>query len=620
MRILDRADMLDLLGHGDKPLHLVESAVGKKDSAGRVKHPGMTAEMWKRLPEWIENPVAAFESNTVDGRITLVAPDLVDGKPVLVVLEPNGSMAGMDVHVAVNAYEKDNAAGVPTARWVRNGKLLYLDQKRSPTFGERSKLQLPGEVRQLRGYKHRVQTEADLHKYRAERDEAMFSRREENIRKAKGKANAKREEVRQTLDAAAQTPGWNYSSAQWEGRRGQLNRLRADMQDKMLAWRDAQGQIEQQMGQAVADAANVYRLENLMHGRVSESLDRLERNAFKPLIEAMAKAKVDTATLEEYLYALHAKERNASIAAKNPKMPDGGSGMSNAEAEAILARADKAKLQPLADHVRRITRQTRQRMLAHGLITQETFDAMNAQYQWYVPLRGKKVKEDGFAENTGRGRGLDGRGKQVQEALGRGEGNRAENILANVFGDAMRAAINAEKARVGRGLMRLVLQHPNPNLWEVEPVQIERVLDAKGEVVERVMNDWNDPSIIAVRHRGQLYRVQIHSEPLAKALNHVGVEQMSQFFRVASGVNRYFSAVLTKYNPAFTLVNASRDALFGLTGLAAEHGELTAAKAAAAYPQAMRAAWRQARGQFDAKNDWDVWAREFAERCPHTRG
>ncbi|PJK01450.1 hypothetical protein CO615_04010 [Lysobacteraceae bacterium NML75-0749] len=177
VRILDRADMLDLLGHGDKPLHLVESAVGKKDSAGRVKHPGMTAEMWKRLPEWIENPVAAFESDTVDGRITLVAPDLVDGKPVLVVLEPNGSMAGMDVHVAVNAYEKDNAAGVPTARWVRNGKLLYLDQKRSPTFSERSGLQLPRDVRQLRGYKHRVQTEADLHKYRAERDEAMFSRK-----------------------------------------------------------------------------------------------------------------------------------------------------------------------------------------------------------------------------------------------------------------------------------------------------------------------------------------------------------------------------------------------------------------------------------------------------------
>ncbi|MFT4198847.1 MAG: hypothetical protein QM601_13270 [Pseudoxanthomonas sp.] len=30
VRILDRADILDLLGHGDKPLQLVESAVGKK--------------------------------------------------------------------------------------------------------------------------------------------------------------------------------------------------------------------------------------------------------------------------------------------------------------------------------------------------------------------------------------------------------------------------------------------------------------------------------------------------------------------------------------------------------------------------------------------------------------
>lgn len=614
VRILDRADMLDLLGHGDKPLHLVESAVGKKDSVGRVKHPGMTAEMWKKLPEWIENPVAAFESDTVDGRITLVAPELVDGKPALVVLEPNGSMAGMDVHVAVNAYEKDNAAGVPTARWVRDGKLLYLDQKRSPTLSERSGLQLPRDVRQLRGYKRRVQTETDLHKYRAEREEVMFSRREENIRKAKDKADAKREEVRQSLAVSAKAAGWNYDTSKWEGRRGQRNRLRAEMQDKMLAWRDVQNQIEEKLGEVIPDAANVYRLENLMHGRVGEGLDRLERNAFEPLIKAMHAAKVDTAALEEYLYALHARERNADIAAKNPKMPDGGSGMTNAEAEAILAKADHAKMAPLAQMVRRIIRQTRQRMLVHGLITQETFDALNAQYEWYVPLRGKPEKEPWIQRNkSGAGRGLDGRGKQVQEALGRGAGNLATDLLANVFRDAQMSVINAEKARVGRGLMRLVLMNPNPGLWQVEPVQTERVLNSEGEVVERVMNDFSDPSIIAVRHNGTLYRVQVNSAPLAEAMTHAGVEHLDKAFRMAGSINRYFSAVLTKYNPSFTLVNASRDMIFGLTGLAVEYGEKAALQAAMRYPQAAKAAWRQARGQFDAGNEWDVWAREFVE-------
>lgn len=170
-KVLDRADILDLLGYGDKPLRLVESAVGKRRDDGKVAHPGMTAGQWKKLPDWIENPIAAFQSDTVKGRITMVAPELVDGKPVLIVLNPNGSVGGLDVHVLVNAYEKDNPAGVPVMRWVREGKLLYLDENKSPAFGARSGLQLPRGVRQLRGYNQRVKTGADLVKYRVERGE-----------------------------------------------------------------------------------------------------------------------------------------------------------------------------------------------------------------------------------------------------------------------------------------------------------------------------------------------------------------------------------------------------------------------------------------------------------------
>ncbi len=175
VKVLDRADILDLLGHSNKPLHLVESAVEKLDSDGKMKHQGMTAEQWKRVPDWIENPVAAFRSDTVDGRLTLIAPELVDGKPVLIVLQPNGSMGGLNAHVLVNAYEKDNPGKVPTKRWVDEQKLLYLDQKKSPEVGERSGLRLPGDVRQLRGYKQRVLTENDLFKYRQSADGQMYS-------------------------------------------------------------------------------------------------------------------------------------------------------------------------------------------------------------------------------------------------------------------------------------------------------------------------------------------------------------------------------------------------------------------------------------------------------------
>lgn len=421
------------------------------------------------------------------------------------------------------------------------------------------------------------------------------------------------ERAQQASPTTGGAVGWDFDRKRWEGMSGTLRRARAELQDKMLAWRDAQENIAQALGRTIPDAENVYRLETLMHGRVLEGLQRVEETQIVPLVKAIRAAKVDVAELEEYLYARHAKERNAQIASINPKMPDGGSGMTNAEADAILARADRAKLEPLARRVDTIIRKTRRRLLSQGLITQEQFDAMEAQYQHYVPLRGKAVEENEFGDMGGpAGRGIDTRARPVREALGRGAGNRAQNILGEIIGDAQRAVIQGEKARVGRAVLRIVRANPNPRLWEVEPVQTERRLNAAGEVYEAVVHDWSDPSIIAVREGGKLYRVQVKHVPLAKALNHVGVEQMSKITRMAGALNRYFSAILTRYNPAFVPVNAARDALFGLTGLAAEHGEVVAMEAALAYPKAARASWRQAR-RLPVKSEWDRFAREFAE-------
>lgn len=433
------------------------------------------------------------------------------------------------------------------------------------------------------------------------------------VAEANVQKEATREKLAGELPVSRGTPGWNYDSGAWEGRKGQANRVRTELQDKMLPWRDVQNQIESQLQAALPDAQNVYRIENLMHGRVSEGIDRIERDQIVPLVEAMKAAKVKPETLEEYLYARHAKERNAQIAEINPRMPDGGSGMTNAEADKILSGANKSVLDPLAKRVDGITRSTRKRLLASGLITQEQFDGMEAQYSAYVPLRGKATKETDFDTGSGvAGRGIDSRSKPVKAALGRGAGNRAVNILGEVIGDAQRSVVVAEKARVGRAVMRIVLANPNPNLWTVEPVQTERKLDANGEVYDAVVNDWSDPSIVAVRHKGKLYKVEIQNQPMAKALNNVGVDQLGAVTRAAGAINRYLSAVLTKYNPAFVPVNATRDALFGLTGLAVEKGEAVALEAALSYPKAILAAGRNAANK-PSSGEWDAFAKEFAE-------
>jgi hypothetical protein len=430
---------------------------------------------------------------------------------------------------------------------------------------------------------------------------------------AEAAAEVRRNDLSQTLPAGRGTIGWNYDDSAWTGTQGQLSNARARLQDKMIAWRDVQDQIASQVGQAIPDTANVYRLENLMHGRVATGIERIEDGQVEPLMKAMREAGVSQERLEEYLYARHAKERNADIARKNPSMPDGGSGMTNAEADQILRAPDVATLEPLAKRVDAIVRSTRRRMLDAGLITQEQFDAMEAQYTAYVPLRGKRVAETDFQPSEGgAGRGIDTRRNPIREALGRGAGNRADNILAEVIGDAQRSVILAEKARVGRAVLRLVLANPNPTLWQVEPVQTERTTDASGEVYERVVHDWSDPSIIAVKHRGQTYKVQINNVPLAQALSNVGIDQMGAVTRAAGAINRYFSAVLTQYNPAFLPVNATRDAIFGMTAMAAEHGERAALDAALHYPQAATAAFRHSIGK-SGSGAWDRWATEFAD-------
>ena len=137
-RVLDRSDVLSILGYPDYPVHLAESKV----SGGRYLH-GLTAEHWKKIPEWVENPVAVFDSDTVPDRLLFIAPETVDGRPIFIIVEPNAEMGQTNTHLLVNAYDKTGRPP-PVGRWIDEGLLRYLDQKQSPDFRETSGLQLPG--------------------------------------------------------------------------------------------------------------------------------------------------------------------------------------------------------------------------------------------------------------------------------------------------------------------------------------------------------------------------------------------------------------------------------------------------------------------------------------------
>lgn len=164
VRILDRSDVLGLLGMGEGPVHLVESKVEQ----GRFNH-GLTAADWKKVPAWLENPAAVFGSDTSPGRLVFIGPELVRGVPVRMIVDPRPE--GDGVNLLINAYEAERN---PFERWERDGLLRYFDrQKATPVTGSfQPRLTgLPGD----RG-RSKILTEKQLGGYRRANADPTFSR------------------------------------------------------------------------------------------------------------------------------------------------------------------------------------------------------------------------------------------------------------------------------------------------------------------------------------------------------------------------------------------------------------------------------------------------------------
>ena len=151
VRVLDRSDMLSFLGFGEGPVQLAEGKV----RAGQRNHPHMTAEVWKQIPTWLDNPAAVFDSDT-DGGLVFIAPDLVDGRTVRLIVEP-AAAGGANVHVLINAY--DASQQTPFARWFQEGLARYVHTKELPAVLQRSGRQLPSSAWQNKPGAKRILSE-----------------------------------------------------------------------------------------------------------------------------------------------------------------------------------------------------------------------------------------------------------------------------------------------------------------------------------------------------------------------------------------------------------------------------------------------------------------------------
>ena len=136
--VLDRSDVMGLLGHPNVPLMLNERHL----LDGLTNHPEMTAAAWKKVPGWLENPAAVFTDPNHPGRLTVIAPERIAGYPVLMAVEPNptpterGKTAPFQLLVTVFAK---TAGDLPALGYLgASGRLLYADTKKAPEVWQRA--------------------------------------------------------------------------------------------------------------------------------------------------------------------------------------------------------------------------------------------------------------------------------------------------------------------------------------------------------------------------------------------------------------------------------------------------------------------------------------------------
>lgn len=315
-------------------------------------------------------------------------------------------------------------------------------------------------------------------------------------------------------------------------------------------------------GKAISDDLDVYLQETLFHGRAAKRTQDFLNMEVNPLIEYMQSAKVDMSDLEEFLHARHAQEANALIAKRDPNMPDGGSGMTNAEAAKYLKSLNgvrRKQFENAAKMVDKIIGGTRETIVNYGLESKETVDGWANGFKHYIPLQ--REDKDG---QMGIGQGFSVKGKETKGRTG--STRKVVDILANVMMQRERIIVRGEKNRVAAALLGLAKDNPLPDFWKVDVVPTNRVIDKTTGLVRNQVDPTyksRDNAVVAKVNGKEHAILMSEDDPramrMAEALKNLDAAQLEGLLGATATATRYFAAVNTQYNPIFGVTNFVRD-------------------------------------------------------------
>ncbi|EMX4461954.1 hypothetical protein AAGW29_003765 [Escherichia coli] len=527
------------LGAPDLPLVISRDTVRKATNG--VKHV-VPMDVIERLPELMHDPDAIYRSATERNAVVMLL-DAVDknGDPVVSAVHMKATQKLLEVNRIASVYGTEN--GKKLRNMEMAGLTLYRREKLNPDGSLYRGLQLP----------------KDEHSRQGSVDKILYP---EDIRKGPYYSRT-----------SSLTPEETIAS-----------RFVRQMQDKFQVLKAVQENIRKTGGK-IDDSNNAYMAEELFHGKAENDLNVMKERYVQPLAKLLADYKIAQADLDEYLYARHAPERNTHIAKINPKMPDGGSGMTNAEAAEIMQRVrnsgKQAQYDRLAGIVDDMLARRRELIRESGLEESGVVDAWQKAYRYYVPLKGQNV--DGVVSLPRTGKGFTIGGRESRQAMGRA--SRAQSPSTQAIQDLSESLIRHRKNEVGNAFLKLVQDNPDRDYWQVftddKPDTMRAIAErvdpetgeTRREVVERpVPMAMKADRYFTTKKNGKTYYIKLHDPRLMRAMKNMGPETSNAFVRTLGKVNRFLATVNTSYNPEFLVSNFIRDVQTAVMNLKAEQG------------------------------------------------
>ena len=285
------------------------------------------------------------------------------------------------------------------------------------------------------------------------------------------------------------------------------------------------------------------------------------------------------AVANAYLYALHAKERNQRMNDMSKGKDTQGSGMSDAEADAILnwaktlPQSQQAALESVDRLAQDIVWMTNDEYIQGGLIPVYKDDKATLddgtevdfpQYDNYVPLRGFTDGESNEDMSEGGGGGSLGKfagTKPNKSAVGRS--TYAGDILVNIGTQYEAAVDKAARNKVGLSFLDLLEKggvdlSDIAEVWQSHP--LKKVV-VNGTIRTVPSRDFNkDEPILPVRRNGKEILIGFHDKDIADAMKgNVTVADVNGIGSVIHNITRFYANLLTSWNPAFVFSNLPRD-------------------------------------------------------------